>query len=362
MTALGVAPWGETLAELVDAGRHAEAAGATTVWVPEMHRSASIALAAMAQTTSSARVGSAIMLAFVRSPMTIALEALDLDELSGGRLVLGLGSGVQRLNEDWHGVHWERPVRHLGEVVRNVRAFVSGAHRGEPIDLEGLAPMRIRGYEIPGEPVRTAIPIHLAAVGPQMTRLAGRVSDGWIAHELGSPAYLRQVVFPALEAGLRAGGRDRSSLEIVVSACCVVDDDEAQARRWAAGPIAFYASVHSYEPFFAFHGFAAEVAAVREHFRAGDFKGMVECVPDAMVDALTFAGSAERVRERLRVYDGLADSLKLSPPMHLVPAVVTRHTQANLIGMLGDMIAAGGVTAFPRRVLKSESRERAAGR
>ena len=82
--------------------------------------------------------------------MTTALEALDLDELSGGRLVLGLGTGVQRLNEDWHHVHWGKPATHLRETVRNVRAFWADCTTGEPIDLDGEhEPMRIRGYQRP---------------------------------------------------------------------------------------------------------------------------------------------------------------------------------------------------------------------
>ena len=95
------APWGETLAELVDAAQRAEKAGAEVVWVPELHRSATIAAAAMAAGTSTIGVGTAIALAFTRSPLITALEALDLDEMSNGRFILGLGSGVERLNQDW---------------------------------------------------------------------------------------------------------------------------------------------------------------------------------------------------------------------------------------------------------------------
>ena len=93
-------PWGETLEELVDASRRAEAAGADVIWVPELHRSATVGAAALAAGTSTVGVGTAIALAFTRSPMVTALEALDVDEMSGGRFILGIGSGVQRLNED----------------------------------------------------------------------------------------------------------------------------------------------------------------------------------------------------------------------------------------------------------------------
>src|SRR5690606_19120882 len=111
-------PWGETLEELAAAARAAEEAGAEVVWVPELHRSATVSAAAPAGAAATARVGTAIALAFARSPMVTALEALDLDELSGGRFVLGLGSGVKRLNEDWHNARWGKPVGHLRETVR----------------------------------------------------------------------------------------------------------------------------------------------------------------------------------------------------------------------------------------------------
>src|SRR6478736_6951230 len=118
------APWGETLAELADAARRAELAGAEVVWVPELHRSASVSAAAIAQATTTAQVGTAIQLAFTRSPMVTALEALDLDELAGGRFVLGLGTGVQRLNEDWYNAQWGKPVAHLRETIKVIRTFI----------------------------------------------------------------------------------------------------------------------------------------------------------------------------------------------------------------------------------------------
>lgn len=94
------APWGESLAELVDAAQRAEKAGAEVVWVPELHRSATVSAAAMAAGTSTIGIGTAIALAFTRSPLITALEALDIDEMSNGRFILGLGSGVERLNQD----------------------------------------------------------------------------------------------------------------------------------------------------------------------------------------------------------------------------------------------------------------------
>ncbi|MFC5816690.1 LLM class flavin-dependent oxidoreductase [Nonomuraea harbinensis] len=337
-------PWGETLEEQAAAARAAEEAGAEVVWVPELHRSATVSAAALAQATGTARVGTAIALAFTRSPMVTALEALDLDELSGGRFVLGLGSGVKRLNEDWHNARWGKPVGHLRETVRYLRHFWEHCGTGEPMVLEGEhEPMRIVGYQRPFPVVRTRIPIYLAAVGPAMTRLAAEIGDGWISHELCSPSYLAERILPEIEAGLAKAhvderGKRRGDLDLVVSAACSVDDDPKLARRRAAGLVGFYASVRSYADFFAFHDLAAEQETVIEAFRGGrgaDHLGDV--VTDRMVDALTLAGTRDEVRERIAAYEGLAGSVKLTPPTHGLPAAETRAAQRSIIRLIADI-------------------------
>ncbi|HEX9776340.1 MAG TPA: LLM class flavin-dependent oxidoreductase [Actinomycetota bacterium] len=332
---LSLAPWGETIAEQVAAAKAAEDAGFADVWVSELHRSAFVPCAAIASATERVGVGTAIALAFTRSPMTTALTALDLDDWSGGRFILGLGSGVQRLNEDWHNARFGKAAPHLRETVAAIRRLVAGARRGEPITIEGeYEPVRLRGYERPFPQARDAIPVYLAAVGPIMTRLTGEIADGWLGHELGSPRYLAEVITPTLADGLGRAGRAREDLQVVVSAMCVIDEDAKQAKRWAAGLVAFYATVRTYGEFFAFHGFETEAAAIGERFRAGDEAGMIDACPDAMVDALCLAGDADEVRAKLMEYEGLADGVKLSPPTHLVPPEVTRHAQRGILEVL----------------------------
>lgn len=334
---LSVAPWGESLDELVDAARAAEQAGADRVWTSELHRSATVPAAAVAAATSRVGVGTGIALAFVRSPLTIALEALDLDELSAGRFVLGLGTGVQRLVEDWHHATFGQPVAHLRETVAAVRAVTAGAHLGEPLELAGeWEPVRISGWQRPVAPARPVVPVYLASLGPALTRLSGEVADGWIGHELTTPRYLADRALPWLAEGLTRSGRKRADLEVVASACCVADPDGRQAHRWAAGLVAFYATVKTYSDFFAFHGFAAEAAAVRAAFRRGDEAAMVNAVPDEMVDVFTLAGTPNQIRERLADFAGLADTLKLSPPTHGVPMEVTREAQRGVLALVAE--------------------------
>jgi alkanesulfonate monooxygenase SsuD/methylene tetrahydromethanopterin reductase-like flavin-dependent oxidoreductase (luciferase family) len=340
-------PWGETLAELVDAGRRAEEAGAETLWVSELHRSATGTAAALAAGTERARVGTSIVLAFTRSPMVTALEALDLDELSNGRFVLGLGSGVQRLNEDWHHVPFGKPVPHMREVVRNIRLFWSSCTTGEPMEAEGeWEPMRIRGYERPFAVANPDIPVYVAAMGPLMTRLAGEIGTGWISHELCSPAYLSERIMPDLVTGIErgtgvAGTKTREELDVVVSACCSVSSDPALARRRAAGLVGFYATVRTYAEFFDFHGLADDQQRVIDAFRGG--KGadhLADEVSDAMVDALTMSGGRDEVVERIAAYDGLADTVKLSPPTHGIAAADTRAAQDEIIAMIHELSGA----------------------
>jgi probable F420-dependent oxidoreductase len=330
-------PWGETLEEIVAAAQAAENGGFERVWVAELHRSAFVPAAAIAAGTKTIGVGTGIAWAFARSEMVTALHALDLDDLSEGRFVLGLGTGVKRLIEDWHHGTFGKPVTHIKETVELIRRLVATAHTGQPIDVDGdWVRVSIRNYERPFVPRRTEIPIYLASVGPLMTRTAGEIADGWLAHELGSPRYLEREVLPNLEEGLRRAGRPLDAIDRVVSACCVPHTDGAQARRWAAGLVAFYASVRTYTDFFAYHGFEAEARRIQDRFRASDFEGMVDACPDQMVDAFTFAGTFDEVRERLGRYEGLADAIKLTPPTHFVDPEVTRLAQTNILELFSS--------------------------
>lgn len=332
-------PWGETIDEMADAAGRAERAGAEVVWIPELHRSATVPLAALARATETAQLGTGIALAFTRSPMVQALEALDLDEISGGRFILGLGSGVQRLNEDWHNARFGKPVAHMRETVRNIRTFWAEAAGGKPIDLPGAhEPMRIRGYQRPFHQERAAIPVYLAAMGPAMTRLAGEIGDGWISHELHSPQYLEDAILPRLSEGLARAGRPRGSLDVVASVLCAIDDDPGVARRWAAGTVGFYGSVRTYADFWDAHGLSAEHGAVMAAFRSGAAADDLACAaPDHMVDAVTAAGTADDVRRRITAFEGIADSVKLSPSTHGVDPSVTRLCQDRIIDLIATL-------------------------
>ena len=333
-------PWGESMAELLDVSARAEEAGAETIWVQELHRSATVTAAAVASATTRAKVGTGITLAFTRSPMITALESLDIDEISSGRFILGIGSGVRGLNERWHNARWGKPVGHMRETVRNIRTFWESAATGDAIELEGeFEPMHIRGYERALNQQRTDIPVYLGAMGPVMTRLAGEIGNGWISHELCSPKFLAERILPELETGAgRVEGKTIDDIDIVVSACCAVGNDLATARRYVAGTVGFYASVKTYADFFEFHGLGEEQQRVIDAFRQGrgaDY--LANEVSDEMVDALTIAGTRDQVVERIKSYEGLADAVKLSAPTHGMTPDEIRAAQDELIATISDI-------------------------
>ncbi|BAL90932.1 putative luciferase-like monooxygenase [Actinoplanes missouriensis 431] len=333
---LDLQPWGETMAELVTAARAAESAGAGVVWAPELHRSAFTTAAALATGTSKAAggesrigVGTGIALAFARSAMLTAIAAADLDELAEGRFRLGLGTGVARLNQDWHGVPFERPLPRLRDTVEIVRKVLAG---GDPVTHKGVRSIRVRGWRRPYPPVREHIPIYLAGVGPAMVALAAQTADGWIGHELCPPADLRDRILPTL----RSARRD--DFDVVAAACCSVDDDPREARRRAANVVGFYASVRSYAEMFRHAGFGAVTEKASAALRGGrSADDLGDLVPEAMVDAYTIAGTPGQCRSRIAAYDGLAGALKLSAPSYGLPADETRHAQEGLLTLVGSL-------------------------
>lgn len=324
--AIGIAP-AEEIAQLA---RQAEDAGFDTLWAPEMSHEPFLSLAAAAAATSRIRLGTSIALAFVRSPWVTALSALDLDLLSGGRFTLGLGTGLKRLNERWHGVAYGKPTPHIKECVQVVRLIIENAHLGRPIRFSGqYYDLDIQGWQRPYAPQRQRIPIFLAGVREGMIRTAAEVADGLLGHAIYSLPWVRQTVLPAVARGLDQAGRDRGQFHLCLSVCCAVGKDRAAARRAAAATIAFYATVKTYEPLFA--PFLGEYRRIQEAALRGDTSAMVDAVSEAMIDAFAVAGPPEEARRKLEAYAELADSICLAPPDQLIdPAETEAYRQALL--------------------------------
>jgi probable F420-dependent oxidoreductase len=319
MDRISIAAIAGTTAELADEARTAEAAGIDCVWTPELFRSSITQAAFLASQTARVGIGTGIAWAFTRSAFILAISALDIDEISGGRFRLGLGAGVKRLNETWHNVEYGKPAPHLRETIEAVREIMSKAHRGEPIHVEGAyQDLDIKGWVRPHPPAREAVPIYTAAVREGMARMAGDVADGLIGHPMCSLRWLDEVVVANFEKGLERSGRARRDLDFIPTVCCAISDDEAAAYDAARKTICFYATVRTYMPLWEMHGFGDAAAAVGDAFRAGDFAAMPAHVPDEMVDAYCAAGPLDKVRERVEAVAERADGLFLTPPTYFL--------------------------------------------
>ncbi|MDX6696990.1 MAG: hypothetical protein QOE65_387 [Solirubrobacteraceae bacterium] len=306
-------------ADLADAARRAEAAGFESVWATEFYdRSATIALAAMAQATTTVELGSAIAYAFGRTPVVQAAEARDLDELSGGRMTLGLGTGTRRMQRDWHGLDGQHPAGRMEELVPLLRRLWR-LHEG-PVTHEGrFYRVDVQPTAPPRPPVRETIPIFMAGVNARMVEAAGAVGDGLVGHPLFTPEYVSQVVRPALARGAERAGRDAAP-PIAGYITTSVSDDREAARRNAAAIIAFNSTVKTYRTVNEVSGFADRADAVREAWSRGDFPGMAAAVSDEMIDAIALAGTPDEVRERFESrWAGVYERPLLWPPAFTGP-------------------------------------------
>jgi probable F420-dependent oxidoreductase len=329
---LSIAALGNTAEDLADQARGADAAGVDCIGTPELFRSSVTQATWIAAATERVNVGTGIAWAFTRSPFILAVSALDIDEMSGGRFRLGLGAGVKRLNETWHGVEYGRPAPHLRETVEAVREIMAKAHAGEPISYSGsYQEIDIKGWVRPHPPARERIPIYTAAVREGMARMAGDVADGLIGHPMCSSRWLEEVVVANVERGLDRSGRSRADFDLVPTICCAIDDDEETAYEAARRTICFYATVRTYMPLWEMHGFADAATAVGDAFRRGDVAAMPAAVPNEMVDAYCAAGPIDKVRARVAEVAERGDGIFLTPPTYFISPAELDEYQRRIV-------------------------------
>ncbi|HEY4277949.1 MAG TPA: LLM class flavin-dependent oxidoreductase [Conexibacter sp.] len=331
MPTIGIEPQGASVRAMGEIAAAADAAGLAAAWTPELYdRSATITLAELAHRTTRCTIGSAIAYGVGRSPLTLAAEARDLDEISDGRLILGLGNGTRRMISDWHGLDPDAPAVRMEELVVLLRRLWR-LHEG-PVEHEGrFYRIRIAPTGDLQPPPRERIPIWTAGVNPRMIEVAGRVADGLLGHVLFSIPYIEEVVLPAIARGAARSERDPSQVTVASLVLACVDEDAEAARRAAAAQLAFYASAKTYGPLLERIGFGAAGEQVREAFARGDRDAMIAAVPEAMVDALALAGTAEDVRAAVRRFDGLLDHVILyTPSFTLTP----ERVRASALGLI----------------------------
>jgi probable F420-dependent oxidoreductase len=343
MATRGVCVLAGRMAATIEIATAADAAGYDAVWTSEFNdRSAIVAMAAMAHHTRKCRTGSAIAYAVGRSPLILANEARGLDEISGGRLVLGLGTGTKGMQIGWHGVKDpEAPAVRLEELVPLLRRIWK-LHEG-PVRHEGrFYSMNLSATADVLPPLRDRIPIFTAGVNRRMIETAGRVSDGLVCHPTFSSRYIAEVVRPAIATGAERTGRDPKTVEIVGMLLCSVHEDEEIARRELAAQIAFYAAPRAYAPMLEASGFAGEAERIRRAFADRDHQAMIDAVSDTMLDEIGVAGTPDQVRAGIARRDPDFDHLSLYSPSFTLALERVQQNTLELIRVGAPAGAASG--------------------
>jgi probable F420-dependent oxidoreductase len=295
----------------------AEDAGLEGLFAPQVYGPPFIPLAAAAAVTSRVRLASGIAIAFTRSPFETAMAALDLDHVSNGRFTLGLGTSVRSWNESLFGVEYGKPLGHMREVVEVIRLIWAQAHTGGLTHFEGnYHTFDWSELQPTAPPIRTDIPIWIAALRGPLISLAAEIADGVLGHPIWSVDWCVNKIPAYLKRGLDRGGKQRSDIEFNVWLWVAINNDRAQAIEDARKTVAFYAGVEQYEEFFAAHGFTGEAKRLQEGVQRGDYQGVANLVTDEMAQTFVVCGTPDEVRRRIEPVWEVADSLTLVPPAY----------------------------------------------
>jgi alkanesulfonate monooxygenase SsuD/methylene tetrahydromethanopterin reductase-like flavin-dependent oxidoreductase (luciferase family) len=300
------------ITDIADRARRAEQAGADAVYVIEGVRDPFVPLAAVAAATERVEIGTYVANAYARTPQAAATAALAIDELSGGRLMFGIGAGNRHINEWLFGLAMDRPLGKMHDYLAVLRAFLQG-DTGEGREVGG--PVHHVETRFVGRPARR-IPIVVAAAGPKMTELAAAKSDGVGLGVLIGPEHLAEVVRPRALAACEAAGRDPAQLRFPMAALTSIDDDEAAARHRARRAIVglFHPIPHPYYDYLLREqGYARVADAATELAPQKRWSEATATIDDELLDRLTFTGTPAQCAARIADYDGLADEIIFLP-------------------------------------------------
>jgi probable F420-dependent oxidoreductase len=296
-----------------------ERQGLEGIFAPQVYGPPWIPLAAAAVATERMKLASGIAIAATRSPFETAMAAIDLDRLSGGRFILGLGASVLAWTRGVFGAPEHKPLAHLRDTVGAVRHIVAGAHKG-------LSPYEGTYYSADfaelqptPPPIRSEIPIWIAALRGAAVRLGAEIADGIMGHPMWSLDWAVERIQPDLRRGLERGNRTRDDVELNLWLWCAPNSDCAEAIEDSRGTVAFYAGVKQYESFFEAHGFGEEARRLQAHVKDRSLIEHARLVPDEMVRTFVLCGKPEDVQERVERAWTVADSLCLVPPAYGLP-------------------------------------------
>ncbi len=298
---------GTSIRQMLDIARKAEAAGIDAIYLTEAWRSGFVGLAALAMATEKVELGPCILNAYGRSPWLTAMSAVDLDELSGGRLVVGVGTGNKHINEEWQGIAQQRPLQKMEEYVTLLRKAVS-TRLGETLAWEGE--LHSMHWSPAVQPLRRTIPVTLAAIFPKMIEVAGRVADGIAMGALVSPEYIADQVLPRFHAAAEGAGRDPSSLTANTAPFVSINENREVARQAAREAICHLYSPLPH-PYYDYvlreQGFSKAADAATRHVPEGRMEYALEAFTDDILDAVTVCGTLDDCRAALARFENVVD-------------------------------------------------------
>jgi F420-dependent oxidoreductase-like protein len=289
--------------------QEAERLGYDSVWAAEAYGSdAASVLGWLAAGTKTIGLGSAIFQMPARSPAMTAMTAATLDQLSGGRMRLGIGSSGPQVAEGWHGQRFGRQLQRTREYVAVVRMALARERvefHGETLDLP-LPDGPGKALKLTISPVQDRIPIYLAAIGPKNTALAGEIADGWIP-TLFSPEHVAESRSLLIEGATRTG-RSLAGFDIAPTVNVLITDDLTAARQAMRPFIALYVGgmgsrrQNFYNQLMCRYGFEEAAGKVQDLYLEGRREEAMAALPDDLIDAVSLCGPREHVRDRLAVY------------------------------------------------------------
>ena len=277
--------------------RQAEAHGFDCAWGGEANnKDPTVMLSAIAAVTRQLKIGSAIYHILGRTPATLALQAVGLDELTGGRFLLGIGSSNPTIAK-WHGQTFDHPLGRVREYIEIVRAAMAG----EKLGFAGKY-FTAQNFKMAFKPSGRTIPVYLAAFGSQMTRLAGQLTDGVLIN-MANPDEIRRIA-AEVRAGAVEAGKHPATMEIICKIRCSIAPNYATAREALSHALTYYALADYYRDLLGRMGFSAEVEAMRAAWKSGGFHAARKLVSDRMFASLPLvaATSAPQVVEQIKPY------------------------------------------------------------
>ncbi len=316
-TGLGVGVLGDVIAR----AQQSEALGFDALWSSETQHDAFFPLVLAAEHTQKIQLGTSIAVAFSRSPMALAYIGWDLQQMSHGRFIMGLGTQIKPHIERRFGMLWDHPTPRLREYILAMRHVWNCWQTGEKLNYRGefFKLTLMSPFFNPGPIDHPHIPIFIAGVNEHLCRLAGELCEGFHVHPLHTPKYVAEFILPEIEKGMKQSGRARSDIELASAVFVIAGDtpeELATNRERVRQQIAFYASTPTYHPVFEMHGWAEKANELSSLASRGRWAEMPPLVNNQMLAVFAEEGSWAEVAAKVKKrYDGLLDRVAYYLPM-----------------------------------------------